>query len=695
MSLFKELKRRNVFRVLLAYVVFAWLALQVADVLQSTLELPPIWAKGLLGLLAIGLIPALLFSWAYEITPEGLKREADVRRDASITTQTARKLDLVVIVLLVVAIGLFVVERFVYRPTAPVTVQTTVAEAPAQPGSDVPVVAVLPLKALSTGEEGTFLASGLHDDLLTKLAKLQAFKVISRTSVMEYVDTIKNMRDIGRELGAGFIVEGGLQAIGGRVSINAQLINAETDEHLWAETFNRELTPSNLFDVQSEIAGAIANALHATLSPGEVERLRSVPTENLEAYRAYLRGLDTHAILTKPALLNTVAAFSEAVRLDPEFAEAWALLARAYLRRYWEEGGEYDANPDPALLVSAQEALARAESLDPENIEIPIARAFYHYYAFREYEPALDELARAEAIAPYDHLVVAMRGFLLRRLGKLQEAAEYLLRALQFSPNNLGHTRETIVTLFDAGRCTEAATQANNALKAFPGDSGITVASAVTKLVCEEDADAARGLTHRVEVTTPSEFMNQFEMLLHLRDYDAAIEKAQVAESQLETDPLMQLTIRNVVAVLTLLGGREEAWTAAVQAATQAAGEVEESGGAFALQQLAMEAALRGEVNETVSLGRRGLEAFPRDRYLKPVYEYRMLQAYALAGAQGAAWDLFEDWAPSAWYTELYLVRLNPLLDTLRADPRFEHVYRAAMARYPDTPGASSVRPAP
>jgi len=197
MSLFTELKRRNVLRVLLAYVVFSWLAMQVADVLQSALDLPTLWSKGLLALLAIGVVPVVVFAWVYEMTPEGLKRESEVSREASITAHTARKLDYVVIVLLVVAIGFFAYDRLT---RAPAPTATAPAEAPTADQQQVPVVAVLPLKALSTEEEGTFLASGLHDDLLTKLAKLHAFKVISRTSVMEYADSKKN---IGRPLHPG------------------------------------------------------------------------------------------------------------------------------------------------------------------------------------------------------------------------------------------------------------------------------------------------------------------------------------------------------------------------------------------------------------------------------------------------------------------------------------------------------------
>ena len=263
MSLFKELKRRNVIRVGAAYLVLSWLSLQVADVLEDAFELPTMWTKVVVALLVLGFIPVMIFSWVYEMTPGGLKREIEVDPDASVTAHTARKLDLAVILMFVGAVVLFAVDRYAGTPSVIPTQQPVeIAEV-----SEIPVVAVLPLQALSTEDEVIFLASGLHDDLLTRLARLDTYRVISRTSVMEYAGTTKNMRQIGAELGAAYILEGGLQAIGGNVRINAQLIIAATDEHLWAETYDRELTTANLFAVHTDIANAISTALNASLSP--------------------------------------------------------------------------------------------------------------------------------------------------------------------------------------------------------------------------------------------------------------------------------------------------------------------------------------------------------------------------------------------------------------------------------------------
>jgi TolB-like protein len=676
LSLFNELKRRNVFKVGVAYIVVAWLVAQVLQLIIESFGAPGWVMKTVLVLLAAGVPFALFFAWAFEMTPEGLKKESEVRRDESVTHQTARKLNLVVILLLVAAIALFSVDRLTTH--GPPAQPTQVIEVGVE---SVPVVAVLPLKAMSSGEEGSFLASGLHDDLLTKLAKLRVFKVISRTSVMEYADTNKNMRQIGEELGAGYILEGGLQAIGGRVSINAQLINAKTDEHMWAETFNHELTTANLFDVQAEIATAIANALRATLSPGEALLLAKVPTENLDAYRAYLHGLKHSEILSLPAMMAAIDDFSEAVALDPDFVEAWARLGRAQIRRYWEEGGEYDADPDESLIQSARQSLDMAQHLAPDNVEVLLSEAYFYYYGYRDYSAALIELKKAEAIAPYDHMVIASRGFLLRRLGRLDEAADALLSAREYNLAHLGHIREATTTLLNAGRCEEARQLATEGLARYPDASGILMVASRTALVCDGDLETAHRLVSSVVVTTFYEFQNKLDMLLNTKDLDAAIELALAAQLQFADDRLMQLFIANSLTALYQLTGAQEQAEVSRSHAGDLAVDLE-NGGSFALRQLALEAALRGDSERAVILGNRGLETFPMDAYMKPVFQYRLLTIFVLTGADKVAWQAFQDWLRVALYAELQEIRYDPLLKPLRTDPRFEAAHVAALQRY-------------
>lgn len=673
MSLFKELKRRNVIRVAAAYLVLSWLLLQVSDVLEDAFELPSMWTKAIVALLVLCFIPVMIFSWVYEMTPEGLKREAEVKQDSSVTAHTARKLNIAVILMLVVAIVMFAMDRYVATPAA-IPVQQTAEPATL---SEVPVVAVLPLQALSTDDEGIFLASGLHDDLLTRLARLDSYRVISRTSVMEYADTTKNIRQIGAELGAAYILEGGLQAIGGNVRINAQLINAATDEHLWAETFDRELTTANLFDVQTEIATAIAIALHAALSPQEVARISGVPTENLEAYQAYLRGSEDRGVLTKPAIEGAVNGFREAVELDPEFAEAWAGLAAALIRKYWEEGAEADAAPNNSLRDEARLALDRAKTLDPQNFNTLIAEVYFHYYGYRDYSAALKLLEDAAKVAPNEYTVVATRGYLLRRLGQLSDAADALLESEKLNPNNQGLLREIMNTLVAAGRCVEASARATSGTVRYPFDEGILGAAAYVRLICDHDVLAARGFVLRVNVTTPAQLEDAIAILIYDRDYRKAIDVLISARDSWVNDPITQIEIANSLTWLYRETDQLALSEASMQVVADTFMELTEFG-ATGLANLAMAAALRGDTTATRELAQQTLESLPNDDFIRATFMYAVVQAYAVAGIEDAALDTLDAILaePGGWQREYFAK--DPFLDSLRDEPRFQRAVAAS-----------------
>jgi TolB-like protein len=303
MSFFQELKRRNVFRVGIAYAVAAWVLLQLTDVVGEILELPEWGGKLILLAIVVGFIPALILAWAFELTPEGVKRESEVDRSQSIAPKTGKKLNTVIVVLMAIAIAYLLFDKFylaTLEPESPAEavvnpVEVTETQSPqvltqaAKAKHSRQSIAVLPFTTRSTNEEDRFFSDGMHDDLLTQLAKISSLKVISRTSVMEYRETTKNVRQIGDELGVAAILEGAVQRAGQQVRINMQLIDTQTDEHLWAETYDRALSVDNLFAIQSEIAQAITDALQATLSPAERNQLERKLTNNLEALEAYRR----------------------------------------------------------------------------------------------------------------------------------------------------------------------------------------------------------------------------------------------------------------------------------------------------------------------------------------------------------------------------------------------------------------------
>ena len=326
---FAELRRRNVFRVAIAFIIVAWLLLQVVDILVPMLSLPEWVGRLFLLLLVIGFPIALLFAWAFELTPEGIKLEKNVDRTESITHNTGRRLDFAIIGVLVAALAVSLYVNFDDAPPA---------ESSMEVGRDVPFeaiatssrpasIAVLPFANRSADPDDAFFVDGMHDDLLTQLAKISALKVISRTSVLQYRDTEKSMQTIGEELGVTTLLEGGVQRAGKRIRINVQLIDAETDGHLWAETYNRELTTENIFEIQEEMSLEIAKALHATLSPAEQERIADRPTNNMKAYEAYMIGRQRLATRNLDDVFESMKYFELAIEEDENFAHAYASLA--------------------------------------------------------------------------------------------------------------------------------------------------------------------------------------------------------------------------------------------------------------------------------------------------------------------------------------------------------------------------------
>ena len=420
-SFFRELKRRNVIRVAIAYIIVAWLLLQVVDVVVPILALPDSVGKLVLLLMGIGFPLALIFAWAFELTPEGLKREKDVVRDESITTRTGRKLDRTIIVVLVVALGLSLYANFSGRE------ETDKTESIGNEDADRSF-AVLPFTNRSADQADAFFVDGIHDELLTQLAKIGSLKVISRTSVMEYRDTTKKIPEIAEELGVANILEGGVQRAGDRVRIFAQLINAATDEHAWAETYDRELTVNNLLEIQSEIARSIATALHATLSPEEDGQLDRRMTDDLPAYEAYLRAQSLRRTEHPEARQTAIDELLFALERDPEFAAGWAELAYAYLQNYWF------IDPTESLRNLAREAIDKGRAIEPDLVDLDVSEGYYHYWGFRDYDKALQALERAAKVAPGDVEVISLIGYINRRQGKFEEMLSAMKRRLELDP---------------------------------------------------------------------------------------------------------------------------------------------------------------------------------------------------------------------------------------------------------------------
>ncbi len=274
MSFVEELKRRNVFRVAIAYLALAWLLIEIADTLFPVFDAPEWYLRLLVILLAMGFLPSLVFSWAYEITPQGLKREKEVDRSESIVHITAKRLDWVTIILVSFALAIVAIDRLWLDALSPADLTTTheTSGASADVTGTHPVypsntIAVLPFANRSARSEDVYFVEGIHHDLLNKIAQIDSITSISRTSVMQYKDATTSVRDIARELRVATILEGSVQRAGDKVRINVELIDASSDEYFWSRSYDRQLTAANIFAIQSEIAGEVAAALRTTLSP--------------------------------------------------------------------------------------------------------------------------------------------------------------------------------------------------------------------------------------------------------------------------------------------------------------------------------------------------------------------------------------------------------------------------------------------
>jgi TolB-like protein len=547
MSIFAELKRRNVFRVGVAYLVGGWFVLQIADVVFPALALPA-WSITLVTvLLVIGFLAALVVSWVYELTPEGLKRESEVDRARSVTGETGRRLDLVTIAMVVAGVSLLLVDRFLLErpgetpPPMPIERADQVAEVSVATIDDsIPIIAVLPFKATGS-DDGGFLASGLHDDLLTRLAKLDAFKVISRTSMMEYADSTRNLRQIGEELGAGYILEGGVQALGNRVRINAQLIDARADQHLWAETYDRELSATNLFDIQAELAVSIAGQLQITLSPSDRALMAEVPTRSTGAYTAYLRGLelDDSGGFNTSNLEAVAAAFEEAVRLDPEFALAWAQLSvvRTELVQLSE-----DAETREAALA----ALAKARVLQPDLQEVELAWVSYLYRVLHEYEQALEAL---EAVGEQSALSVSslrLKSFLYRRVGRFRDAYKTMLEAQRLGPRSIDTVWGLVDVAISSDNCEAADGHARTALSLAPDRVDVRAIAAEYELECTGDARRASELLRDVEFESKWQLWTARNAAQMERDYRRLLELSRIPQPEpAPIDPIIDLLLES------------------------------------------------------------------------------------------------------------------------------------------------------
>ena len=590
MSFFAELKRRNVVRVGIAY-RRGWLAVDCRWPMSfSRPSAHQPWVmQTLLAILAIGLPVALFLAWAFELTPEGVKLEKDVDRSQSITPQTGKKLNNTILVLMALAIGYLLFDKFSdpvqpgsessSQQTASETTETGEKRAPtpieAQPEEKPAIskrsIAVLPFSNRSRNADDEFFVEGVHDDLLTNLARIGSLKVISRTSMMRYKDTEISIPEIARELGVATIMEGAVQRSGNTVRINVQLIDAETDEHLWAEIFDRQLTAENLFAIQSEISEKIAAALQSTLSPREQKAINEKPTENLTAYNAYLLGRQLMARRGVEDLKRAQEEFLRATQLDPGFALAWVGIAETTLLL----GANTRSSPTESMIrieEAANKALEINDQLGEAYLSLATVDEFYERYdqaeanyrkaielspgyatAYQWYSDYVDNyphrrrealaiLRKGEELDPASSIIQKEIADQLTLLGQFDAAEDQLKRLIEIDPDFAPAYGEMADLMFIIGRFDEQVMWIRKAIELDPDNFGLFIALSFALLDLGDEEALADVQEHLSELDPQHWAAGWVETLasMYQENYAAALETANWVDKKLGSIPQFQ-----------------------------------------------------------------------------------------------------------------------------------------------------------
>jgi len=505
-KLFAEMRRRNVYKVAIAYCIVGWLMIQIATQTFPFLEIPSWCVRLVIVLVLFGFPIAMILAWAYELTPEGIKRTEDVPVVESVAPKTGRKLDALMIVILLGVIGFLVYQRF-HRSDV------------SSPGTEKSI-AVLPFDNFSDDKANAFFADGIQDDILTSLAKIRDLKVISRTSVMPYRGAGKNnLRQIADALGVVNVLEGSVRRGGNRVVVSVQLIDARNDRHLWANRYDRPLADS--LGLQGELAAEIAAELRATLSPEEKVRVETKPTENPDAYVLYLkaRGYESNADRLFEDYSVAEQLYGEAIQHDPSFALAHARLSATIARIYhWFD-------PIDARKTRMKAEAERALQLQPDLGEGHLALGLYYYWTETNYDKALEEFSVAARALPNDSDIGYFAAAIRRRQGRWNENLELLKKSLTIDPGNANVAEEIAYTYLFLHEWTEGARMRDRVIALAPDSENAKINRAYVDFWAQGNPAAVKEVLGKIPPgVDPAGFVTRarWDLAMIQRDYKAA-----------------------------------------------------------------------------------------------------------------------------------------------------------------------------
>jgi TolB-like protein/Tfp pilus assembly protein PilF len=676
-SFFSELKRRNVLRAAVFYVGAVWALAQGISQLGPSIGAPEWATRWFLVAAGIGFPFWIAFAWFYEFTPQGLKRESEIDPADSIAHRTGRKLDFAIIGVLALAVVLLLTDRFVLRHGVN---QTTIA-----PISDKSI-AVLPFENLSEEKANAFFTDGVQDEILTDLAKIADLKVISRISVMQYKGGVaRNLRKIGEELGVAHVVEGSVQRAANKVRVNAQLLDARTDAHLWAQTYDRDL--ADVFAIQSEIAKAIADQLQAKLSPNEKKAIEQPPTTDLAAFDLYSRAKSLiltagFSLTAEPDRRKAIELLDEAVKRDPSFFDAYCQLAYVHEQLYATRGSDHT----PARLALADAAVQVAARLRPDAAETHLARAQYLYFGLRDYAGALAELEIARRALPNDPRLFELTGYILRRRGQQEEGLRNLERAVELDPRNFFTLQQIALSYEQLGRYAEAIAALDRALSIVPDNVETRASRAQDELFWKADTRPLHQTIDAILAQGPGAIASAadtwFFCALAERD-PAAAERALVAlgDNPCWNEGVINLSRSFGEGLLARMTKDEAKARTAFEAARAQQDKIVQAQLDYgpALCVLGLIDAALGRKDLALDEGRRAIALTPLEKDV--ANGSRVLQYFAItaawAGEKELALQQLEAGlrAPAASLMLSYgALKLHPVWDPLRGDPRFEKI---------------------
>jgi TolB-like protein/Flp pilus assembly protein TadD len=674
-NIFTELKRRNVYRAAVAYGVVAWFLTQLTTQVFPFFEIPNSAVRFVVIALAVGFPIAMLLAWVYEFTPEGVVRTEtlDPVQTKSAQRATGRILDFVIIGVLLMVIAMLVVGRLpFYRQTGELIPQKTIA--------------VLPFENLSRDPDNAYFADGIQDEILTRLSKIADLKVISRTSTQHYKSAPENLPEIAKQLGVAHILEGRVQRSGDTVRVNVQLIKAANDSHLWADTFDRKLT--DIFSVESDIAKRIAEALRATLTGHEEQALAVKPTNNPEAYDAYLRGLafEGREGYVNDVLIKAIGFYEQAVGLDPDFATAWARLSRADARLF-------AARVDTTTAVrgdAAKRALENAQKLQPNSPETLLALGYYQFSVLRDYPQAKATFDRVSKISPSNSDAPNALSLITQREGYWDQSIAYLEQALALDPRNIELLKDAAATYTMLRQFPNALNLYDRALDIAPNSPDMT-ASKASIYQAEGNLQQAAKLLMGINEQSPiGAFQIKVTQLRLERNYSEAVRLLQARLSQFHFSEIEKFSDiekafyrLHLASIQRLTGDTANAKLTAEQARTtyeQLHRDQPDKRANWAVALSHVYAAM-GEKDSALKLAKSAIELLPRtkDPMLGPGFEENLALIETIFGENSRAISILTTLlqTPYIYFFQQTpvtpaLLRLDPLWDPLRNDPAFQ-----------------------